>query len=46
MIRRIETQKDIAQMLANNPNVSYLPGGGAGGSGDKQGGNFLLGLRS
>ncbi|KAL9096059.1 MAG: hypothetical protein Q9165_001581 [Trypethelium subeluteriae] len=46
MIRRIETQKDIAQMLAGNPNVSYLPGGGNGGSGDGKGGNFLLGLRS
>lgn len=45
-IRRIETQKDIAQMMANNPNVTYLPGGAGG---DKQGsgaGNFLLGLRS
>ncbi|TID18724.1 putative prohibitin protein [Venturia nashicola] len=46
MIRRIETQKDIAQMMANNPNVTYLPGGGSGGAGDgKSGGNFLLGLR-
>jgi prohibitin 1 len=45
MIRRIETQKDIAQMLARNPNVSYLPNGGAGGEG-KSGGSFLLGLRS
>lgn len=45
MIRRIETQKDIAQMLARNPNVSYLPGGGAAGEG-KTGGSFLLGLRS
>lgn len=46
MIRRIETQKEIAQLLANNPNVAYLPGG-SGGSGDgaKSGGNFLLGLR-
>jgi prohibitin 1 len=44
-IRRIETQKDIAQMMANNPNVTYLPGGGSGGDG-KTGGNFLLGLRS
>ncbi|KAI9705777.1 MAG: Prohibitin-1, subunit of the prohibitin complex (Phb1p-Phb2p) [Bogoriella megaspora] len=45
-IRRIETQKDIAQMLAKNPNVSYLPGGSGGGNGDgKGGGNFLLGLR-
>jgi prohibitin 1 len=45
LIRRIETQKDIAQMLSRNPNVSYLPGGGAGGDGGKTGGNFLLGLR-
>jgi len=45
-IRRIETQKDIAQMMANNPNVSWVPSGGAGGGGDgKSGGNFLLGLR-
>lgn len=48
MIRRIETQKDVAQMLANNPNVTYLPGGssGDGSTGGKSGGNFLLGLRS
>ncbi|KAG9201334.1 Prohibitin-1, subunit of the prohibitin complex (Phb1p-Phb2p) [Epicoccum nigrum] len=45
MIRRIETQKDIAQMLARNPNVSYLPGGASGGDGGKTGGSFLLGLR-
>lgn len=45
MIRRIETQKDIAQMLARNPNVSYLPGGAAGSDGGKSGGSFLLGLR-
>lgn len=46
-IRRLETQKDVAQMLANNPNVTYLPGGGKaeGGQGGS-GGNFLLGLRS
>jgi prohibitin 1 len=47
-IRRIETQKDIAKMMANNPNVTYLPGGGNNGSGGPnggQGGNFLLGLR-
>ncbi|KAF2774242.1 hypothetical protein EJ03DRAFT_284375 [Teratosphaeria nubilosa] len=44
-IRRIETQKDVAQMLANNPNVTYLPGGGEGGN-KQGGGNFLLGLRS
>ncbi|KAK4998589.1 Prohibitin-1, subunit of the prohibitin complex (Phb1p-Phb2p), partial [Elasticomyces elasticus] len=45
MIRRIETQKDVAQLLGNNPNVTYLPGGGHSGEGGKQGGNFLLGLR-
>jgi prohibitin 1 len=45
LIRRIETQKDVAQLLARNPNVSYLPGGGSGGDG-KTGGNFLLGLRN
>lgn len=43
-IRRIETQKDIAQMMANNPNVTYLPGGGT--SDGRNGGSFLLGLRS
>jgi prohibitin 1 len=42
-IRRIETQKDVAQMLANNPNVTYLPGGGSGEG--SNGGKFLLGLR-
>lgn len=46
LIRRIETQKDIAQLLARNPNVSYLPNGGAGGEGKSGGGNFLLGLRN
>ncbi|GAB7365948.1 hypothetical protein MBLNU230_g7276t1 [Neophaeotheca triangularis] len=48
MIRRIETQKDVAQMLANNPNITYLPSGGQGGEGGGNGGkgNFLLGLRS
>ncbi|KAG9517461.1 prohibitin-1, partial [Aureobasidium melanogenum] len=46
-IRRIETQKEIAQMMANNPNVTYLPGGSSGnGQNGGQGGNFLLGLRS
>ena len=29
-IRRIEASKDIAQTLAANPNVTYLPGGGEG----------------
>ena len=47
MIRRIETQRDLAQMLSHNPNVTYLPGGGSsGGDGGSKGGNFLLGLRS
>jgi prohibitin 1 len=44
-IRRLETQKDVAQALANNPNVSYLPGG-SGGEGNGGKGSFLLGLRS
>lgn len=46
MIRRIETQKDVAQMLANNPNVTYLPGGGNGETSNGGRGSFLLGLRS
>ncbi|RAR03549.1 protein elicitor peat 2 [Stemphylium lycopersici] len=47
LIRRLESQKDIAQMLARNPNISYLPSGGSGGSGGgSNGGSFLLGLRS
>lgn len=46
MIRRIETQKDIAQLLARNPNVSYLPSGAGGEGGKNGGGNFLLGLRN
>jgi prohibitin 1 len=45
LIRRIETQKDVAQLLARNPNISYLPGGGSG-DGGKSGGSFLLGLRN
>ena len=45
-IRRLETQKELAQMLANNPNVTYLPGGSGGGGEGSKGGNFLLGLRS
>ncbi|KAK6502761.1 Prohibitin-1, subunit of the prohibitin complex (Phb1p-Phb2p) [Arthrobotrys musiformis] len=39
-IRKIDAAREIAQMLANNPNVTYLPGGDAG-----KGGNYLLGLR-
>lgn len=47
MIRRIETQKELAHMLAKNPNVTYLPGGGksADGGSTGGGGNFLLGLK-
>ncbi|KAK0754984.1 band 7 family-domain-containing protein [Schizothecium vesticola] len=29
-IRKIEASRDIAQTLAGNPNVAYLPGGGKG----------------
>jgi prohibitin 1 len=41
MIRRIEASREIAQTLSQNPNVTYLPGGGDGKEG---GGKFLLGL--
>ncbi|KAJ5391803.1 Prohibitin-1 [Penicillium cosmopolitanum] len=43
-IRRIDASREIAQTLANNPNVTYLPGGEG-----KEGGkstSLLLGLRS
>jgi prohibitin 1 len=43
MIRRIEASREIAQTLASNPNVTYLPGGGE--NGKEGGGKFLLGLR-
>lgn len=50
MIRRIETQKEIAQTMADNPNITYLAGGGrgggGGGGGDQGGPSYLLGLRS
>ncbi|KAI1211715.1 band 7 family-domain-containing protein [Annulohypoxylon truncatum] len=39
MIRKIEASREIAQTLASNPNVSYIPGGKQGGSGGSQ---FLL----
>ncbi|KAI9049864.1 hypothetical protein LZ554_006013 [Drepanopeziza brunnea f. sp. 'monogermtubi'] len=45
MIRRIEASREIAQTLAGNPNVTYLPGGGEGGKEGGGGGKFLLGLR-
>ena len=48
-IRKIDAAKDIAQMLANNPNVTYLPGGGQGGEGKNGGGSggsgILLAIR-
>jgi len=43
-IRRIEAQKSIAETLAANPNVTYLPGGSQGKDGNGTG--ILLGLRS
>ncbi|KAI9830866.1 MAG: Prohibitin-1, subunit of the prohibitin complex (Phb1p-Phb2p) [Phylliscum demangeonii] len=45
MIRKIEASREIAQTLANNPNVTYLPGGGVGREGGK-GTSVLLGLRT
>lgn len=38
LIRRIEASREIAQTLAGNPNVTYLPGGGEG----KDKANLLL----
>jgi prohibitin 1 len=45
-IRKIEAAKDIAQTLANNPNVTYLPGGGDGENGKGKSTGLLLGLRA
>lgn len=43
MIRRIEASKDIANILANSPNVTYLPSSGsAAGSSDSGRSNSLL----
>ena len=44
-IRKIEASRDIAQTLAANPNVTYIPGGGENGAKGKSTG-LLLGLRS
>ncbi|KAL9616450.1 MAG: hypothetical protein Q9160_008681 [Pyrenula sp. 1 TL-2023] len=44
-IRRIEASREIAQTLATNPNVTYLPGGG-GEDGKGKNTSLLLGLRS
>ncbi|GMI62288.1 hypothetical protein ScalyP_jg11802 [Parmales sp. scaly parma] len=41
-VRRIDAAKAIAEKLARNRNVTYLPGGGGGGGGG--GGNILLGI--
>ena len=49
LIRRIEASREIAQTLAGNPNVTYIPGGGGGGDGGEGGGkgtSMLLGLRN
>ncbi|KAF8468880.1 putative prohibitin-1 [Kalaharituber pfeilii] len=43
LIRKVEAAKEIAQTLANNPNVTYLPSGSHGQGGD--GGKFLLAIR-
>ncbi|MCJ1329195.1 Prohibitin-1, subunit of the prohibitin complex (Phb1p-Phb2p) [Thelotrema lepadinum] len=45
LIRRIEASREIAQTLAGNPNVTYIPGGGDGKEGGK-GTGMLLGLRT
>lgn len=42
-IRRIDAQREIAQLLARNPNVTYLPGGDHKNGGS--GANILLGVR-
>ncbi|KAH8802998.1 band 7 family-domain-containing protein [Xylogone sp. PMI_703] len=42
MVRRIESYRQIAQTLAQNPNVTYLPGGRS--DGKETGSKFLLGL--
>ncbi|EAS30264.3 prohibitin-1 [Coccidioides immitis RS] len=44
-IRRIEASREIAQTLATNPNVTYIPGNDGGKEGGKNT-SLLLGLRS
>lgn len=46
MIRRIETQKEIAQTMSDNPNITYLASGDSASDGKSGGANYLLGLRS
>ena len=45
-IRRIEASRDIANTLAGNPNVTYLPGGESGEGGKGKSTSLLLGLRT
>jgi len=45
-IRRIEASREIAQTLAGNPNVTYLPGGEGGHEGKGKSTSLLLGLRT
>ncbi|ODQ63297.1 hypothetical protein NADFUDRAFT_80662 [Nadsonia fulvescens var. elongata DSM 6958] len=42
LIRRIEASKEIAATLANSSNVTYLPSGSAGGSGNSSGNSQSL----
>ncbi|KAI5291550.1 Prohibitin-1, subunit of the prohibitin complex (Phb1p-Phb2p) [Ascosphaera aggregata] len=42
-IRRIDAQREIAQLLARNPNVTYLPGGDGKNGGNSA--NILLGVK-
>ena len=45
LIRRIEAARAIAETLASNPNVTYLPGGGEGGDGKSGKPGMLLSLK-
>jgi prohibitin 1 len=44
MIRRIEASREIAQTLANSPNVTYLPSGASGAGEQASSTNLLLNL--
>ncbi|EWC43704.1 prohibitin-1 [Drechslerella stenobrocha 248] len=45
-IRKIDAAREVAHLLASNPNVTYLPGAAKGeGATGGGGSNFLLGLR-
>jgi len=41
-LRRIEAAKDIAETLAKNKGITYLPSGGSGNG--KDGNSLLLGI--